>query len=64
MTYSIFGTTQFSGVRGSFDMLKDVLYNADDYIGGQVTVRYQNKTDDGKLRFPVVVAFWKDKRDL
>ena len=58
------GTTQFSGVRGSFDMLKNLLYNTDDYIGTDVTVRYQNKTDDGKLRFPVIVAFWKGKRDL
>ncbi len=58
------GTTQFSGVRGSFDMLKDLLYNAKDYIGTDVTVRYQNKTEDDKLRFPVVVAFWKGKRDL
>lgn len=58
------GTTQFSGVRGSLDMLKDVLYNADDYIGTDVTVRYQNKTEDNKLRFPVVIAFWKGKRDL
>jgi ATP-dependent DNA ligase len=58
------GTTQFSGVRGSFDMLKDLLYNADEYIGTDVTVRYQNKTEDDKLRFPVVVAFWKGKRDL
>lgn len=58
------GTTQFSGVRGSFDKLQEVLYNADDYIGTEVTVRYQNKTDDGKLRFPVVVAFWKGKRDI
>ncbi len=58
------GTTQFSGVRGSFDMLKDLLYNAKDYIGTEVTVRYQNKTEDDKLRFPVVVAFWKGKRDL
>ena len=58
------GTTQFSGVRGSFDMLKNLLYNADDYIGTDVTVRYQNKTEDGKLRFPVIVAFWKGKRDL
>ena len=58
------GTTQFSNVRGSFDMLKDLLYNANDYIGTDVTVRYQNKTEDGKLRFPVIVAFWKGKRDL
>lgn len=58
------GTTQFSGVRGSFDMLKELLYNANDYIGTDVTVRYQNKTEDGKLRFPVIVAFWKGKRDI
>ena len=58
------GTTQFSGVRGSLDMLKDVLYNANEYIGTDVTVRYQNKTEDNKLRFPVVIAFWKGKRDL
>ena len=56
------GTTQFSGVRGSFDMLHDLLYNDNGYTS--VTVRYQNKTDDGKLRFPVVVAFWKGDRDL
>jgi ATP-dependent DNA ligase len=56
------GTTQFAGVRGSFDTLHDLLYNDEGYK--QVTVRYQNKTDDGKLRFPVVVAFWKDGRDL
>ena len=58
------GTTQFSNVRGSFDKLEDLLYNANDYIGTDVTVRYQNKTEDGKLRFPVIVAFWKGKRDL
>jgi DNA ligase-1 len=58
------GTTQFSGVRGSLDSLAEVLYNANDYIGTEVTVRYQNKTDDNKLRFPVVVAFWKGKREL
>jgi len=58
------GTTQFSGVRGSLDTLKDVLYNANDYIGTDVTVRYQNKTEDNKLRFPVVVTFWKGKRDI
>lgn len=58
------GTTQFSGVRGSLDMLEDLLYNANDYIGTDVTVRYQNKTEDNKLRFPVVVAFWKGKREL
>lgn len=58
------GTTQQSGVRGSLDKLKEVLYDADSYVGTEVTVRYQNKTTDGKLRFPIVVAFWKGKRDI
>lgn len=56
------GTTQFAGVRGKFDFLENLLYNDEGYTS--VTVRYQNKTEDGKLRFPVVVAFWKGKRDL
>lgn len=58
------GTTQHSGIRGSYETLVDLLNNASDYIGTDVTVRYQNKTEDNKLRFPVVVAFWKGKRDL
>lgn len=58
------GTTQFSGTRGTVDFLKDILYHANRYIGTEVTVRYQRKTDDGKLRFPVVVAYWGGKRDL
>jgi DNA ligase-1 len=58
------GTTQHSGIRGSYETLVDLLNNATDYIGTDVTVRYQNKTEDNKLRFPVVVAFWKGKRDL
>jgi ATP-dependent DNA ligase len=56
------GTTQFAGVRGSFGWLQSVLHDAIEYTDG--TVRYQNKTEDGKLRFPVVVALWKGKRDL
>lgn len=58
------GSTQQSGMRGTFDFAKEILENRDSYIGTEVTVRYQNKTSDGKLRFPVVVAFWKGKRDV
>lgn len=58
------GTTQFSGVRGTQDFLRNILKNQEQMIGTEVTVRYQNKTSDGKLRFPVVVAFWKGKREL
>ena len=58
------GTTQSSGVRGNQAFMKQILQNKDKLIGTEVTVRYQNKTTDGKLRFPVVVAFWQGKRDL
>jgi DNA ligase 1 len=58
------GSTQRSGMRGNFKNGKEILENKDAYVGTQVTVRYQNKTSDGKLRFPVVVAFWKGKRDV
>lgn len=57
-------TVQSSGVRGNQEFLKQLLQNKEKYIGTEVTVRYQNKTDDGKLRFPVVVAFWEGERNL
>ncbi len=58
------GTTQNSGVRGNQEFMEQLLKDKEQYIGTEVTVRYQNKTADGKLRFPVVVAFWKGKRNL
>lgn len=58
------GTTQNSGMRGTQEMAKELLENKDSYIGTQVTVRYQGKTSDGKLRFPVITQFWKGKRDV
>lgn len=60
------GSTQQSGMRGSFQLAREILEQRDEYLDGksQVTVRYQNKTADGKLRFPVVVAFWKGGRDV
>lgn len=58
------GTTQQSGMRGSQEFAKRLLQERDSLVGTQVTVRYQNKTSDGKLRFPVAVAFWKGKRDV
>lgn len=58
------GTTQSSGVRGTQEFMDKILAEKDSLIGTEVTVRYQNKTADGKLRFPVVVAFWRGKRDI
>jgi DNA ligase-1 len=56
------GTTQNAGMRGSQEYLKEVLRDRDQYK--QATVRYQNKTVDGKLRFPVVTALYGAERDL
>jgi DNA ligase-1 len=60
------GSTQYAGMRGNLKFAKDLLKNKNEYIGGnsQVTVRYQNKTSDDKLRFPIAVAFWKGGRNL
>lgn len=59
------GETQQSGTRGKQDFLRELLINKDQYIGNksQVTVRYQNKTSDGKLRFPVAIKYWKGGRN-
>ena len=58
------GSTQSCGMQGQMDYLKELLENKDDYVGSQVTVIYQNKTADGKLRFPVAKKVWKGKRDV
>lgn len=58
------GSTQQSGMRGNFDFAKKLFDEREQYIGGSVTVIYQNKTSDGKLRFPVAKAFFKEKRDM
>ena len=58
------GEIQQSGMRGSQEFARKLLQERDSLVGTQVTVRYQNKTSDGKLRFPVAVAFWKGKRDV
>lgn len=58
------GDIQRSGVRGTYEMLEQALKDKDDYVGTEVTVRYQGRTELGRLRFPVVIAFWKGKRDV
>jgi DNA ligase 1 len=58
------GSTQSCGMRGQMAYLKELLENKDGYVGSQVTVIYQNKTADGKLRFPVAKKVWKGKRDV
>ena len=58
------GEEQKAGIRGSHPFLAKMLEEADEYIGGDVTVRFQNRTTDGKLRFPVAIALYKGKRDI
>jgi DNA ligase-1 len=58
------GSTCSSGIRGNQGFLRDLLNEKNEYINGECTVRYQNRTPDGKLRFPIVTAIWKKKRDI
>jgi DNA ligase-1 len=58
------GETQQCGMRGDFAYLKEVLDNKESYIGTEATVVFQNRTADGKLRFPISHLLWKGKRDV
>lgn len=55
------GRTQSSGMRGSKDFLQKVL--ADWRRFSKVTVRFQNKTPDGLLRFPVITDWHEGERN-
>jgi len=43
------------GIRGNRSYFKHLLDRAEDYVGLKATVRYFGFTDEGKLRFPVVI---------
>jgi DNA ligase 1 len=44
-----------TGIRGNFEFFKKLFNNKQDYIGKSATVRFQNYTPEGRLRFPVTV---------
>lgn len=54
------GREQSSGMRGSQEFLKQLLREWRKYT--QVTVRYQNLTPDGFLRFPIIVDWHEGAR--
>jgi DNA ligase 1 len=58
------GSRCSSGIRGNQEFLRKLLIEKNKYILGEATVRYQNRTPDGKLRFPIVTALWEKKRDI
>lgn len=56
------GTTCGAGIRGTQERAAQLLAEPSKYK--TATVRYFGKTDDGKLRFPVVTAFFEGERDI
>ena len=58
------GVIQQAGMRGNQELAKNILQNSKYFIGTECTVRYQNLTSDGKMRFPIVTVFWKGNRDI
>ena len=53
-----------AGVRGSQSEMAALLQVADEYVGGDCTIRYPNKTPAGKPRFGVMTRYFKGKRDI
>ena len=51
-----------SGLKGNQEYAKQLLEEADDYIGKQVTIQFFTRTPDGVPRFPIAKALHKDKR--
>jgi DNA ligase-1 len=59
------GETEFgAGIAGTQEFCRQLLEEADEYVGGQVTIHYFTRTPDGVPRFPVAKTFYKDKRDM
>lgn len=53
-----------SSIKGTHEYCKELLREADRYVGGQATVKFFEYTPDGVPRFPVSVALFEGERDL
>lgn len=60
--YGTEGNTTEAGIRGNEAEMAELLRKKDRYVGGDVTVRFPNKTPAGKPRFGVATAFYEGKR--
>ena len=49
--------TFHSNVKGSFEYLKEILDNKEQYIGKEATIKFFQLTPDGIPRFPFAIAF-------
>lgn len=52
-----------TNITGGFEYYRELLAEADEYVGGQGTVKFFEYTPDGIPRFGVTVALYKDGRD-
>lgn len=52
------------GLKFPHDRCLEIWQNRDSYIGGDATVKYQNVTPDGSLRFCKVKTIFPGKRDI
>jgi hypothetical protein len=58
------GIESSASIKGSFAYAKAILDEADQYIGGDCTIRFMRLTNDGKPYPAVCRAVFKGKRDL
>lgn len=64
VTYITKDGKQFdTNITGGFEYYKELLKDADEYVGGQGTVKFFEYTPDGIPRFGVTIALYKDGRD-
>ena len=50
-----------AGVKMTHEQREDLLTNKEDYIGKMAEVRYFEMTDDGSVRFPIMIGIRLDK---
>jgi len=58
------GVKVYPSMTGRAEFKQLVLKQKDEYIGGQVTVKFFGRTLDGSLRHPSVKALYKGERDM
>lgn len=58
------GVKVYPSMTGRAEFKESVLKNKEEYIGGEVTVKFFGRTPDGSLRHPNVKAIYKGQRDM
>lgn len=58
------GVKVYPNMTGRWEFCQQVLAEKEEYIGGEVTVKFFGRTPDGSLRHPSVKAIYKKQRDM